>query len=106
MLTFWGIWCPPCITELPAVEDFQKYHAGANVLAVEIGDRPEKIKTFLAAHNLTALNVAAEKDWPEQFGALASPASIVMDRFGQIQFVHVGLLADSKLFWPRIWMHF
>lgn len=96
VLTFWGVWCPPCITELPAVEQFQEHHPGANVLAVEIGDKPDKIKAFLAGRRLSALNVAAQAEWPDQFGALAAPATIVMDRFGQVQFVHVGLLPDFQ----------
>jgi thiol-disulfide isomerase/thioredoxin len=96
VITFWGIWCPPCIAELPAIADFQKRHPAANLLAVEIGDQPEKVKAFLAARNLTPLHTAVQSDWPENFGVAAAPMSVVLDRFGQIQFVHAGLLADVE----------
>jgi thiol-disulfide isomerase/thioredoxin len=91
VITFWGIWCAPCIAELPAMQEFESRHPAANILAVEIGDEPDKVKAFLTAHNLNALHVAVRADWPQEFGAAATPMSVVIDRFGQIQFVHVGL---------------
>jgi thiol-disulfide isomerase/thioredoxin/tetratricopeptide (TPR) repeat protein len=96
VITFWGIWCAPCVAELPAIQEFQTRHPDTNVLAVEIGDKPDKIKAFLTAHNLNVLRVAAEADWPKEFGAPTSPMSVVIDRFGQIQFVHVGLLTNVE----------
>jgi thiol-disulfide isomerase/thioredoxin len=96
VITFWGIWCPPCIAELPGMEEFQKRHPAANMLAVEIGDKPDKVKTFLAERKLSALHVSAGAEWPEDFGAAAAPMTVVIDRFGQIQFVHSGLLANVE----------
>jgi thiol-disulfide isomerase/thioredoxin len=96
VITFWGIWCQPCIAELPAIAEFQSRHPAANLLAVEVGDKPEKVKAFLAERNLKGLNVAVDPDWPEKFGVAAAPMSVVMDRFGQIQFVHAGRLADVE----------
>jgi thiol-disulfide isomerase/thioredoxin len=96
VITFWGIWCPPCIAELPAMEEFQKHHPAANMLAVEIGDKPDKVKAFLAKRKLSALRVSAGAAWPEDFGAAAAPMTVVIDRFGQIQFVHSGLLANVE----------
>jgi hypothetical protein len=42
------------------------------------------------------LHTAVQSDWPENFGVAAAPMSVVLDRFGQIQFVHAGLLADVE----------
>ena len=54
----------------------------------------EDVRSFLSTHNLRTLHVGLSADWPKDFGLNAVPASIVIDRFGQIQFVHVGQLAD------------
>jgi thiol-disulfide isomerase/thioredoxin len=102
VITFWGIWCPPCIAELPAIEEFQRRHPAANTLVVEIGDKRDKVKAFLAAHKPNVLHLAAKADWPQEFGVAASPISIVIDRFGQIQFVHAGLLANVEAMLGRI----
>jgi len=96
VLTFWGIWCSPCVAELPALTEFETHHPEANMLAVEIGNKPAEINAFLATHKLAGLHVASSADWPEGFGAPQSPTSIVLDRFGQIQFVHAGLLPDVE----------
>jgi hypothetical protein len=78
------------------MEEFQKRHPAANMLAVEIGDKPDKVKAFLAERKLSALHVSAGAEWPEDFGAAAAPMTVVIDRFGQIQFVHSGLLANVE----------
>ncbi len=102
ILTFWAIWCAPCIAELPALEKFQQQHPGANLLAVEIGHQPGEVKAFLAAHNLKTLHVAETADWPREFGAAAIPLAIVMDRFGQIQFITPANLPMWTPFLARI----
>lgn len=94
VLTFWAVWCAPCVAELPALQEFQKQHPGANLLAVEIGNKPEEVKSFLSTHNLDTLRVAVEQHMPLEFGASAFPNTFVIDRFGQIQFVHAGRLPD------------
>lgn len=94
ILTFWGVWCAACVAELPALQGFQKQHPGANLLAVEIGNTPEEVKSFLSAHNLNTLRVAVRQEMPVEFGLSAYPNTMVIDRFGQIQFVHAGQLPD------------
>jgi hypothetical protein len=64
------------------------------LLAVEVGHTPEEVKAFLAARNLKALRAAVGTEFPPQFGASAFPTTIVMDRYGEIQFVHAGQLTD------------
>jgi hypothetical protein len=79
---------------LPALEEFQKLHPGANFLAVDIAGKTEEAVSFLAAHNLKTLRVAVTSGWPQEFGVIGTPATVVIDRFGQIQFVHAGQLPD------------
>jgi hypothetical protein len=61
---------------------------------VAIGSKPEDVKSFLSARHLNTLRVALSDNWPQEFGPSAFPTTIVIDRFGQIQFVYVGQLAD------------
>ena len=79
---------------MPALEEFQNLHPGANFLAVDIAGNAEEARSFLAAHHLKTLRVAVTKGWPQEFGISGTPASIVIDRFGQIQFVHAGQLPN------------
>jgi Tfp pilus assembly protein PilF/thiol-disulfide isomerase/thioredoxin len=94
ILTFWGVWCAPCVAEMPAMQEFLRRHPEVNVLTVEVGSKPEEVKTFLSTHKLEGLRVAVCQDFPKEFGGGAFPNTLVVDRFGQIQFVHAGQLAD------------
>lgn len=96
ILTFWSVWCGVCVAELPALQEFQKQHPEANVLAVELGHTPEEVKSLLSAHKLNTLRVAVSKDTPPEFGISWYPNMQVMDRFGQIQFVHSGGVANVE----------
>ncbi|MGD0695176.1 MAG: redoxin domain-containing protein [Terriglobia bacterium] len=94
VLSFWSIWCTVCVPELPTLQDFQRQHSGLNFLSVAILAKPEDVKSFLSSHKLNTLRVAIRNDWPPEFGVSELPTTIVMDRFGHIQFVHVGQLSD------------
>jgi thiol-disulfide isomerase/thioredoxin len=94
VLSFWSVWCGPCVPELPAFQDFQKQHPDVNLLAVAIGNKPEDVKALLSSRKLNTLRVAIRNDWPQEFGVNEVPTTIVIDRFGHVQFVHVGQLAD------------
>jgi len=79
---------------LPALQKFQEQHPGAKFLFVDIAGTLEQAQSFLAAHHLSDLRVAMSSGWPKGFGVDETPATIVLDRFGQIQFVHAGLSAN------------
>lgn len=71
-------------------------HPGASYLAVDVAGNTKDAVSFLAAHHLEALRVAVSNGWPQEFGVIGSPATVVIDRFGQIQFVHAGQLSDVE----------
>ncbi|MFZ0960573.1 MAG: hypothetical protein WAO35_06670 [Terriglobia bacterium] len=79
---------------MPALGEFQKLHPDANYLSVDVAGKTEEAISFLAAHHLKTLRVAVTSGWPLEFGVSGTPTTIVIDRFGQIQFVHAGQLAD------------
>lgn len=53
LLNFWATWCPPCIRELPALDDFQRKHQaeGWQVVGLAI-DGPTPVREFLAKRPL------------------------------------------------------
>jgi len=48
LLNFWATWCPPCIEELPLIQDFWRENApvGHQVVALAI-DQPSAVRRFL-----------------------------------------------------------
>jgi thiol-disulfide isomerase/thioredoxin len=85
LVHFWATWCPPCITEIPAVLRLQKEMEKPGefaVLTIAVGDSPEKVKTFLGA--------AAHQ-------ALFDPRWDVAHRYGTFQVPETYVLVNGKV---------
>ena len=59
LVSFWAVWCSPCRRELPALSRLRaRLSDGAfEILAVNLGDRPDRIEAFLADHPAPDLSV-------------------------------------------------
>lgn len=53
LLNFWATWCPPCVEELPLLDDFYRKNAskGWQVLGLAV-DKLSAVQTFLARQPL------------------------------------------------------
>ncbi len=95
LVNFWATWCPPCVKEIPSL---QRLYArlrdrGFQVLAVDVGETAETVRTFAAPFEVTFPMLidpdgVALKDW-EVHGF---PTSFVVDRAGHIRFAFFGAL--------------
>src|SRR6266496_6357477 len=59
VLNFWATWCPPCVEELPSLEQMQKDlgDKGVVVLGVSVDDSADDYHKFLKDHNVDFLTV-------------------------------------------------
>lgn len=101
VLNFWGVWCGPCVRELPDLAAFaQSADArGARVLAVNSGiggEDPPQIKRFLATRGI-AVPVAIDpgRGAYRAFGIHGLPTTIVIDRNGDAIAQRVGFAATA-----------
>ena len=86
-LNFWATWCPPCIEEMPAMEKLHQelQKDGLVILAVNFQEGPERVKEFLAKHNLT-FTALLDRDGKvsELYQAWALPVSVMINKRGEI----------------------
>jgi peroxiredoxin len=96
MVNFWATWCPPCVEEIPSLQRLYaaKKAKGLEILAVDVGETPEKMQQFLADKPiefpvLMDVDGSALKTW----GVHAFPTTLVLDRQHQIRYAVFGAFA-------------
>jgi thiol-disulfide isomerase/thioredoxin len=89
LVNFWASWCPPCIYEMPELQNLKKHFAGRafEIITINVGEKKYKVRKFTKLINLelpVLLDTASETyhDW----GVKTLPTSFLIDKEGQIQY--------------------
>jgi thiol-disulfide isomerase/thioredoxin len=88
VLNFWGVWCAPCLPELPGFQVLQQKHPELIVATLTISSEPEELTKLVKEEKLDTLRIAAGDSLQEAFvpnGAV--PITYVIDH-GRIRVVH------------------
>lgn len=101
-LNFWATWCEPCQRELPAFEQFSAQQAGARravILAVNVGEQPDRISAYLDARGIVGLTVLLDDELQVYgaYGIAVMPTTYVIDAAGVIRFKHLGEMTADDL---------
>jgi len=100
-LTFWGTWCPPCISEIPTLIDLQKkyYKDGLVIVAIafEIDEqvelRQERLLKFKDEYNINylVLDGGIPKNFENIFPSVKNveglPVEILINRKGKVEVI-------------------
>jgi len=103
LVNFWATWCPPCVKELPEINQFYKEAKGKGwqVLALAV-DQADPVKAFLQK---TPLDFAVALAGPEGLSLvreLGNPAgglpfSVIFDETGEISWRRTGVTRLEEL---------
>jgi thiol-disulfide isomerase/thioredoxin len=103
LLNFWATWCPPCVRELPLLDEFQRRHAarGWRVAGLAV-DNATPVREFLRQHPIAFDIGLAGADGLELSRSLgnatgALPFSVVFDRRGVAVQRKLGVIEPSDL---------
>jgi thiol-disulfide isomerase/thioredoxin len=101
VINFWATWCPPCVKEMPLLEQFARSHPDVVVVGVAV-DKAEAVRSFLARAPVTfRIGVAGfagsalARHLGNAQGAL--PFSVAVDRAGQIVARRLGEIDANEL---------
>lgn len=90
LLNFWATWCPPCLEEMPALNELQDAYADEGLVVLTVSDEPrEQLLRF--AERLPMNTVSAYLDdpagLPAPFDAMRDgrPVTYLIDRDGYIR---------------------
>lgn len=91
VLNFWATWCPPCIEELPSLEQLQRELPQVKIIAVSTDDDADAYQRFLIEHSVSLLTVRdAEQRSNAMYGTFRFPETYVIDKNGIIRRKFIG----------------
>lgn len=83
-LNIWATWCPPCIAELPSIEDlYNDYGEDVSFILVS-NENPSVIKTFADKHDYTKLPFYYSQSVPRDFSSKSIPTTFVINKDGLV----------------------
>jgi peroxiredoxin len=107
VLNFWATWCPPCLEELPSLDEFQKTFAdsGVVVLGVSVDQNLRSYRGFLAKTKV-AFQTARDPEGKiaADYGTFKYPETYIIDSqgvvvekiVGAVNWTDAGMIARVK----------
>ena len=97
VLNFWATWCPPCVEEMPSLNEFARamQPQGVVVLGVSVDRNEKAYRDFLARNQLSFLVARdPEEGISSTYGTFKWPETYVINTEGKVVQKYVG---------PRDW---
>jgi peroxiredoxin len=86
LLNFWATWCPPCVEEMPAMEDLARAVGDkAVVLAVSVDEEWETLKKFFPRGTPLSVLLDQSKTIPKKYGTEKYPETYLIGSDGQVK---------------------
>jgi len=93
-INFWATWCPPCLAEMPTVNDFyQKVKDDPNIvfLCVDVDNRLNNSSVFMKNKGYQMPVYGGNLDGlPTTFYSGTIPTTLVINKRGMVVFNHAG----------------
>jgi cytochrome c biogenesis protein CcmG/thiol:disulfide interchange protein DsbE len=100
LLNFWATWCGPCRLEMPLFEQYSQdlVNDGLIILAINLQEAIPVVQDYVEELGLT-FPVLLDSDGKvsQQYRIIGYPSSILIDRTGQIQVIHIGIITEAQL---------
>jgi peroxiredoxin len=98
LLNFWATWCPPCVDEVPSLEDLARRLDGTDLrmLAVSVDDDWSAIRRFFVKGSAIGVLLDTSHDVPKKFGTEKYPETFLVDAAGRVRYYFI-----NKRDWSR-----
>lgn len=87
LLDFWGTWCSPCREEMPKINAFAqkiKGRSDLSFLSIACRDEPEKVISYLAAHNFDMPASMSDNHVQNKYEVPGYPAKFLISPSGAV----------------------
>jgi cytochrome c biogenesis protein CcmG, thiol:disulfide interchange protein DsbE len=87
VLNFWATWCPPCLDELPSLNEFQRRFANSGVVVLGVSaDKDQKAYRDFLARYPVSFQTARDPDVKisADYGTFKFPDTYIIDSNGKV----------------------
>lgn len=89
-VNFWATWCPPCIAEMPSLQELYKAYGNEVVFLFVTNDSAEKINSFLHKNEYTFPCYNIKTVLPNEFRHSEIPSTYIVNKQGNIVVQKIG----------------
>jgi cytochrome c biogenesis protein CcmG, thiol:disulfide interchange protein DsbE len=109
LLNFWATWCPPCVEEMPSLQQFHDLfkERGVVVMGVNVDEAEQTYQRFLQRSRISFANTFdPTADLGARFGTYRYPETYLINRQGKVveKFVGAELWTSAEIV-ERITQH-
>lgn len=85
-VNFWATWCPPCVAEMPSIQELYEQYKNNDSIAFVLAtnDPVSKVKKFLEDRDFDLPIYLMASNVPEEFFSKSIPATFLVDKSGKI----------------------
>jgi peroxiredoxin len=101
ILDFWATWCPPCILQVPELNEFWAVHKDVGdvmVIGVSVDvEGAEIVSPWAEEQDIAYPLVIGNEELAREFGAVGFPTLVIVRPDGRIDSLHVGVIESEEL---------
>ena len=98
LVNFWATWCPPCVEEVPSMEDLARRLEKTDIrmMAVSVDDSWDAVRQFFVKGTKMGVLLDLSKNVPKSFGTEKYPESFMIDASGHVRHYFINKRDWSK----------
>ena len=98
LVNFWATWCPPCVEEVPSMEDLARRLEKTDIrlMAVSVDESWDIVRKFFVNGTKMGVLLDLSKDVPKKFGTEKFPESFMVDASGKVRHYFINKRDWSK----------
>ena len=83
-LNFWATWCPPCIAELPSIQDLHDDYKDKIAFVLISSEKSEVVKSFKNKKGYNLNSYSPITAYPDDFNIRSIPRTFLISKTGEI----------------------
>lgn len=90
LINFWATWCPPCVAEMPSMQELYMDYGDKLSFMFVTDDAPEKVINFLKKRDLDLPVYYSRSQQPKVLSSKLLPSTYIINKEGKIVVAETG----------------